>query len=52
MKYTYDQLVNVLESYKRMIENDNGRYPLATVIDIYSSINAVLREVKKDENQN
>ena len=47
MKYTSDQLVDILKSYKRMIEHDNGRYPLVTIIDIYSSINHVLKEIEK-----
>lgn len=46
MKYTYDQLVEILESYKKMIEHDNGQYPVATIIDIYASLVYVLKNVK------
>ena len=37
-----ETLLNVLESYKRMIERDNGNYPAVVLNDIYSSIKAVL----------
>lgn len=35
MKYTYNQLVEILASYKKMIEHDNGRYPIATMLFMY-----------------
>ena len=41
--YTTTQLLNVIESYKRMIDNAGGRYPVATLDDIKYSAAAVLR---------
>ena len=47
MKYTREQLIDILSSYLRQIERDNGNYPAVVLNDIKSSIIAVLREDMK-----
>ena len=45
-------LLEVLESYKRMIERNNGKYPAVVLDDIYHSIKAVLKaNWRGDENE-
>ena len=41
--YTTDQLLKVIESYYKMIENSGKRYPIATLDDIKHSARAVLK---------
>jgi hypothetical protein len=48
MKYTADQLLNILESYSRMIERDQGNYPAVVLDDIHHSIKSVLEEARKN----
>lgn len=48
MKYTADQLLNILESYSRMIERDQGKYPAVVLDDIRCSIKSVLEEARKN----
>jgi hypothetical protein len=46
MNYTVDQLVNILESYARLIDRDQGKYPAVVLDDIRSSIESVLKGAK------
>lgn len=45
--YTVDVLLDVLQSYQRMIERDNGKYPSAVLSDISASVNYVLRNCER-----
>lgn len=45
--YTVDVLLDVLQSYQRMIERDNGKYPSAVLSDISASLNYVLRNCER-----
>lgn len=49
MKYTVDQLLNVLESYSRLIERDRGQHAAVVLDDIHKSIISVLKENKNNE---
>lgn len=42
-QYTREQLLDVMASYIRMIEHDNGKYPTVVLDDIKCSITAVLK---------
>ena len=39
-----ETLLDILESYKRMIDRDEGKHPTAVLSDIEHSIKAVLRQ--------
>lgn len=41
--YTREELLDVMASYLRQIENDNGKHPTAVINDIEASINFVLK---------
>lgn len=41
--YTREELLDVMASYLRQIENDNGKHPTAVISDIEASINFVLK---------
>jgi hypothetical protein len=41
--YTAGQLLDLLESYIRMIERNGEEYPTVTLSDLKCSINSVLR---------
>ena len=41
--YTRGELLDVMASYLRQIENDNGKYPAAVINDIEASISFVLK---------
>ena len=45
-EYTREQLLDVLKSYLRMINNDNGQYPQVVLSDIQKSIEFVLEQNK------
>lgn len=45
-QYTVENLLDILNSYTRMIERDNGKYPAVVLDDIYHSIQCVLKESK------
>lgn len=42
-KYTNEELLDILGSYRRMIRRHGKEYPTATLDDIEKSITAVLR---------
>ena len=41
--YTREELLDVMASYLRQIENDNGKHPAAVINDIEASISFVLK---------
>ena len=41
--YTRGELLDVMASYLRQIENDNGKHPTAVISDIEASIKFVLK---------
>ena len=41
--YTRGELLDVMASYLRQIENDTGNHPTAVISDIEASINFVLK---------
>lgn len=49
MEYTVDQLLKVLESYSRMSERDQGKYPAVVLDDIHCSIKCILKGGYKNE---
>ena len=44
MNYNRYQLIDILNSYKKLIERDNGQHPAVVLDDIYKSIVHVLKE--------
>jgi len=42
-EYTREELLDIIGSYMRMIERDDGEYPLAVLSDIQASANSVLK---------
>ena len=41
--YAREELLDVMASYLRQIENDNGKHPTAVISDIEASIKFVLK---------
>lgn len=41
-EYTRLDLIGILQSYRRMIERDNGQFPAVVLDDIYHSILIIL----------
>lgn len=49
--YTAEVLLDVLQSYQRMIERNGGEYPLVVLSDISASITHVLRVCERKQRQ-
>lgn len=45
--YTADKLIDVLKSYVKMIDNDNGKHPTAVLSDIKASIKSIMKKVER-----
>jgi len=46
-KYTYDDLVGILESYQRMIRHSGKEYPTVVISDLDASLTYVLNQIKE-----
>ena len=46
--YTRETLIDILKSYVRMIEHDNGNFPIVVLDDIHKSITHVLTTIENE----
>lgn len=46
-KYTYDDLVGILESYQRMIQHSGKEYPTVVISDLDASLTYVLNQIRE-----